>query len=94
MNVKELGDTIIKTGICCYGSKQYRLFICASTFLPGTGDYEDNPEIYKDREMDCYCIWLEDMINAGNICAGGGYYESLPDAIFAAEGSAGFERWL
>lgn len=42
MNVAELGDTIIKTGICGYGIKQYRLFLCAGTFLPGTGDYEDD----------------------------------------------------
>lgn len=40
MNVAGLGDIIIETGICCYGSRQYRLFLCTSTFLPGTGDYE------------------------------------------------------
>ena len=94
MNVKELSDTIIKTGICRYGSRQYRLFLCTSTFFPGTGDYEDLPEICNDREMNCYCIWLEDMINPGSICAGAGYYEHLSDAIHAAESSAGFERWI
>ena len=34
------------------------------------------------------------MINAGNICAGAGYYEHLSDAIHAAESNAGFERWI
>ncbi len=63
--------------ICCYDPKQYRLFLCTSTFFPGTGDYEDNPEICNDREMDCYCIWLEDMTNIGNISSGAGYYEHL-----------------
>lgn len=56
MNVAELGDRIIKTGICRYGLRQYRLFLCTSTFFPGTGDYEDSPEICGDLEMDCYCI--------------------------------------
>ena len=63
-------------------------------FFPGTGDYEDGPEICNDQEMDCYCIWLEGMINSGSICAGIGFYEHLPDAIHAAEDSAGFERWI
>ena len=94
MNVKELSDTIIKTGICRYGSRQYRLFLCTSTFFPGTGDYEDLPEICNDREMNCYCIWLEDMLKPGNISAGAGYYEHLLKAIHAAESSAGFEKWI
>ena len=94
MNVKEISNTIIKTGICHYGPRQYRLFLCTSTFFPGTGDYEDDPEVCNDREMDCYCIWLEDMINVGNISAGAGYYEHLSDAIHAAESSGGFEKWM
>lgn len=94
MNIKDLRDTIIKIGLCNYSSKQYRLFLCTSTFIPGTGDYEDTPEITNDREVKCYCIYLEDMMNIDNICAGAGYYEHLPDAIRAAEESAGFERWI
>lgn len=94
MDIKELSDTIVKMGLCCYGPRQYHLFLCRSTYFPGTGDYEDSPEICNDREMDCYCIWLEDMINTDNICAGLGYYEHLADAIRAAEESGGFERWI
>ena len=70
------------------------MFLCTNAFLPGTGDYEDAPQICEDQERDCYCIWLEDMINIGNICAGAGYYEHLPDAINVAKGSPGFERWI
>ncbi|WP_298034892.1 hypothetical protein [uncultured Dysosmobacter sp.] len=94
MDIKDLGDTIIKIGLCRYGPRQYRLFLCTSTFLPGTGDYEDAPEICNDREMECYRIWLEDMIKTDNICAGTGYYEHLSDAIQAVEESPGFERWI
>ncbi len=94
MNIEKIRDTIIKVGICRYGPKQYRLFLCTSTFFPGTGDCEDAPEICNDREMDCYCIWLEDMTNIGNISAGAGYYEHLSDAIRAAESSSEFEKWI
>ena len=80
-----MGDRIMYFDIHKKGVRRY---------FQGTGDYEDSPEICSDQEMDCYCIWLEDMINPGSICAGAGYYEHLPDAIRAAEDSAGFERWI
>lgn len=94
MNIKDLSNRIIKTGLCNYGSKQYRLFLCASTFIPGSGDYEDIPEIANDQDVECYCIYFEDIINTGSICAGAGYYKLLSDAIRTAEESAGFERWI
>jgi len=94
MTIKDLEKTIIKIGSCRYGSRQYRLFLCTSAFLPGTGDHEDEPEIQKDQEMECYCIWLEDMIKTDHICAGAGSYEYLTDAIRAAEEIPGFERWI
>lgn len=93
MDIKDLSGTVIKTGLCHYGPKQYRIFLCTSTFLPGTGDYEDEPEIYHDREINGYCIWLEDFINTGHISSGAGYYEYLSEAIHAAENSSGFDRW-
>ena len=66
MNVAKLGDTIIKTGICNYGIKQYRLFLCTSTFLPGTGDYEDDPPIYEDQNVVLYHI-LHDIRHEKNV---------------------------
>ncbi len=94
MNVEELHSTIIKTGICCYGSLQYRVFLCTSSFFPGTGDYEDEADLHEDQNGDCFCIWLEDMLKAGHICAGRGYYKTLPEAICEAENNAGFVKWL
>lgn len=95
MRKEEIKDTIIKTAICRYGGiREYQMFICTSTIFPGSGDYEDGPEIYEDREIDCYCIWIEDMIDTDNICASAGYYETLSDAISALESSADFERWI
>ena len=94
MTIEKKSNEIIKTGICRYGSKQYRLFLCTSTFFPGTGDFEDAPEIRDDRGINFYCIWLEDIVNTGNISAGAGYYKQLSYAIRAAESSGGFERWV
>lgn len=94
MNIKDLSNAIIKTGLCNYGSKQYRLFLCAKTFIPGSGDYEDIPEIANDHEMKCYCIYLEDIMNTGSICASAGYHEHLSDAIRTAEEIAGFKQWI
>ena len=94
MDIENLSDTIMKTGLCRYGSRQYRLFLCTSIFIPGTGDYEGPTEIANDREVRGYCIYFENMINKGNICAGSEYYEHFSDAIRAAEESPGFERWI
>lgn len=94
MNIKDLSNRIIKTGLCNYGSKKYHIFICDSDFIPGSGDYEDISEIANDRYMKCYCIYIEDIINIGSICASVGYYELFSEAIQTAEESAGFERWI
>lgn len=40
MNVAKLGDTIIKTGICNYGIKQYCLFLNVGNICAGAGYYE------------------------------------------------------
>ena len=94
MDKRDLRDTIIKTGICLYGSQQYRVFLCTSNFFPGTGDYEDDADLRDDQDIDCFCIWFEDMLKANHICAGGGYYKSLCEAIHAAENSGRFVKWL
>ena len=33
MDTKELYDSIVKTGLCTYGAKQYRLFLYTSAFI-------------------------------------------------------------
>lgn len=94
MKIEQIHDSILKTGICRYGDRKYRLFLCTSPFFPGTGDCADDPKTREDRLINCYCIWFEDLITTGRISAGGGYYEHLPDAIRVAESSGGFEGWI
>lgn len=94
MDIDKIFNTIIKTGLCCYGFKTFRVFICISDFFPGTGDYEDDVKVCNDKEQKSYCIWFEDCINKGMICAGGGYFNTLNEAVYKAENSSGFEKWI
>ncbi len=94
MKIETISHTILKIGICRYDTKEYRLFLCTSTYFPGTGDYEDDSDLRNDRELNCYYIWFEDIVQTGKIAAGAGYYLSLSEAIRAAENSCGFEKWL
>lgn len=94
IDIEKLRDTIIKTGICRYGFHQYKVFLCTSNLFPGTGDYEDDADLRDDQKIDCFCIWFEDLTTTNHICAGGGYYKSLCEAVNATENSGGFVKWL
>lgn len=55
-----------------------------------TAEIYDNNLSFKPQ--DNMCFWCGD-VNA-YLGREAGYYEHLPDAICAAEESAGFERWI
>ena len=93
-DIEQMSNTIIKTGLCHYGIKTYRSFICLSDFFPDTGDYEDSDELCYDKEEKCYCVWFEDFLNKGKICAGGGYFHTLDEAICSVKSITEFERWI
>lgn len=93
MKVEEIFPSIVKIGICLYGAKEYRVFVCQSNVFPGTGDYEDETEICEDREINCYCVWFEDYLAKDNLKVNGGYYLSLSEAIQEVESSVGFRNW-
>lgn len=94
MNVADILPNIVKTGKCVYGNKEYRAFICQSNMYPGTGDYEDTPEIRGDREIPCFCIWYESIVSPNDLSSNGGYYLSLSDAADTVENNAGFIGWV
>ena len=50
MNIVDILSVIVKTGMCVYGDRQYRVFICQSNIYPGTGDYEDAFDIVSNRK--------------------------------------------
>ena len=94
MKIEDIQSTIVKVGLCEYDSKEYRVFICQSNNLPGTGDYEDDLEIREDKECLCFVLWYESIVKKDGICAGGGHYVHLSEAIEAAENKVGFKKWI
>lgn len=89
MRILDLKDSVIMTGICDYGTKQYRVFISRNGIFPSSGDYEDEAEICNDREHECFAVWFESIMDVGILGVGGGYFEQLEDAIQMVEKSAG-----
>ncbi len=83
---------IVKVGLCRYGEREYRVYICKSDVLYGTGDYEDELT-GADKEKECFSVWYEDILHPGKINAGGGYYETFEAAVKKAENSSGFKEW-
>lgn len=91
MNATE--KNIIKTGLCRYGEKEYRVYICKSDVFYGTGDCEDELT-GEDTEKDCFSVWYEDMLQPGKINTGGGYFETFEAAVEKAESGSGFVKWI
>lgn len=88
-----INGSIIKTGLCHYGEKEYRVYICNSDVFYGTGDCEDQ-FTGEDAEKQCFSVWYEDILHPGKINAGGGYFETFEDAVKKAESSSGFKKWI
>ncbi|NFT06667.1 hypothetical protein FDF26_06230 [Clostridium botulinum] len=53
--------------------------------LYGSGDYEDPPEISDDKEIECYYVIFESIIDKGKIASSRGGFLTLSEAITEAE---------
>lgn len=94
MTVDEIKSRIIKKGICLYACvKEYTVYICKEYTLHGTGDYEDEPGIAEDCDMECYTVYFSDLLDENKICVSAGQYMNCEKAIETAENSAGFSNW-
>ena len=77
-------STILARGEWKYGGvTPCSVIIQAETRWPGTGDYEDSPEVADDREMPCVSVWYESLENKEKFNAGGGYFLTVEEAIEA-----------
>jgi len=76
--------SVVKRGNWLYGgSVKCAVRISSRDFRPGTGDYEDPPEVAEDREVECYA--LEFHTPAGEPAwVGGGTYASIKEATESA----------
>lgn len=80
MNIDE--KRIVAKGEWKYGGTTPCLIVVQrEDTWPGTGDFEDPPEIAEDRRMPCFSVWYENPSCKGTFNAGGGYFLSLEDAI-------------
>ena len=89
-NIVALGtflyDETIECDIC----------VVYSPVLYGTGDYEDEPELRNDIEIDTYYLWFGSTTERNRFNAGGAAFATLEDAMKNAEERPGFGgsvRW-
>lgn len=88
-------EKIVQRGVCLYGGqKPYHVIIIKSDFYYGTGDYEDDPDIADDREVETYVVYYEDLLHPDQYNAGGGQFFSLQAATERVEEINPDVRWL
>ncbi len=89
----DIHEKIIKVGSAKYDNKTpYKIEILETNFKPGSGDYEDPPEIQNDHFGTFYQIKYYSPVDS-TYTAGGGWYNSLNEAITAADKKAGGIIW-
>ena len=72
--------TVVKRGWWLYaGTIRCDVHIVERDFFPGTGDYEDPPEIGDDRDIICYELRYE-IPGYPPKYAGGGSYLTIEEA--------------
>lgn len=88
-------NQIVRTAVFSYaGVREYKAFICRRDFFPGSGDAEDEKEVSNDRQCECFELCFENFLSVGEVCASGGFFETLADAISHTEKSWGFVKWI
>lgn len=84
---------VVRSGTFLYdGLRICRVRILQTDFCPGSGDYEDPPEVREDK----YGTFFEVQYTPPReerFAAGGGYYESLAEAVATAEQAVAGVEW-
>lgn len=76
---------IIMYGTWLYDTIQCKIRILKWHTLYGSGDYEDEPEIRDDREVECYYVEVESPSNRGHYSSAIGGFLRIKDAISESE---------
>lgn len=74
---------IVAVGTWMYsGSVPCKIVISKESIIPGSGDYEDAPELQKDRAVECFAVWYQAAGDSGSTfkAGRGGYYLTLIEA--------------
>lgn len=83
---------VVKSGTFLYdGLRICRVLILQTDFCPGTGDYEDPPEVQDDK----YGTFFEIQYTAprGGVAAGGGCFGTLAEAMAQVERKVPGVQW-
>lgn len=77
---------VIKEGIWRYDDfVEYKVRIVKWYILYGTGDYEDSPEMSEDKDVECYYVLLEPIVEKGKFPTSRGGFLTLQEAVEDAE---------
>lgn len=83
-------EKVVRRGTFLYdGVVLCDIRIVYSTFMPGSGDYQDPPEVADDRDGDFFYVQYGSTTARGVFNAGGGGGTTLEAAITAAESTPG-----
>ena len=75
------------------GIKEYHAVVIKSDIFPGSGDYEDPVDVQEDKEITCYQVLFEDLVNSENYNSGRTFL-LLEEARQYIESVEGFVCWL
>ena len=91
-------ETVVKTGTFLYDDTVLcDVRIVYSTISPGSGDWEDPPQLADDQVGDFFGVQWGSTTSRGIFNAGSGGGDSIQEAIAAAESMPGVGRtivWL
>jgi hypothetical protein len=77
---------VVRRGWWVYdGTVRLEIRIVRRSVLPGSGDYEDPPEVAEDREMECFEVLAETTTRDSPRFAGMGVFETMEEAVSSAE---------
>jgi hypothetical protein len=87
--------TVVQRGTWLYdGAIDTEVRICRSWVIPGTADYEDDPDTAEDRSAPCFYVWWGSPADPGRFESGVGPFFSVGDARAHVESLVGSSlRW-
>lgn len=98
MHSLDSSEKVVKTGTFLYDDTVLcDVRIVYSSFSPGSGDWEDPPELADDQLGDFFCVQWGSTTARGVFNGGSGGGNTIHEAISAAESKPGVGRtivWL
>ena len=85
MNLMFDGAEVVREGIWLYDTLSCKIRIIKWNVLYGTGDFEDEPEIRDDREIECYYAIFESPVNRGCFKSSSSGFLTINEVISEAE---------